>query len=143
MMSNPRLLSLLIAILIGGIIASIRASFGAEGGVEGSWGIQRDGEAAIRCEGSPVMVLQDGKYFRMLANIGTSRGKRNHLIGSSTYRTDGDRLVVEPSFSSTGVEPKQIFLLQRSGGRALIRQGRDRVVFKPCPPVDPTNLPNW
>ena len=72
-MSNPRLLSLLIAILIGGIIASIRASFGAEG----------------------------------------------------------------------GVELKQILLLQRSGGRALIRQGRDRVVFKPCPPVDPTNLHNW
>jgi hypothetical protein len=107
--------------------------------VEGTWGaVQADG--APKCAGTTVLVFHQGRYFRVLPNVGSTGGNNQLILSSSSYRLRGDQLVVAQALSFTYPEPRRTFVVQRIGGRALILQGKERVTFKPCPPIDPAGL---
>ena len=107
--------------------------------VAGTWGaVQADG--APKCGGTTVLVFHEGRYFRVLPNVGSTGGNNQLILSHSTYEMRGDRLTVAPALSFTNPEPRRRFLVQRIGDRALILQGKERVTFKPCPPIDPSGL---
>ena len=107
--------------------------------VTGTWGaVQADG--APKCEGTTVLVFHQGQYFRVLPNVGSTGGNNQLILNRSNYRLRGDRLVVAQGLSFTNPEPRRTYLVQRIGEPALILQGKERVTFKPCPPIDPAGL---
>jgi hypothetical protein len=107
--------------------------------VAGTWGAaQADGEP--KCGGTTVLVFHDGRYYRVLPNVGSTGGNNQLILSHSTYDLNGDRLTVAPALSFTNPEPRRRFLVQRIGEPALILQGKERVTFKPCPPIDPSRL---
>ena len=107
--------------------------------VTGTWGaVQSDGTP--KCQGTTVLVFHQGRYFRVLPNVGSTGGNNQLILNQSTYRLRGDRLVVAQGLSLSIPEPRRLYVLQRIGGRSLILQGKDRAVFKPCPPIDPAGL---
>lgn len=132
----------LIAMLVAISLTSIPLQTVAQSkpdAVAGTWGaVQADG--APKCEGTTVMVFHQGTYFRVLPNVGSTGGINQLILNRSTYRLRGDRLVVAQGLSFTNPEPRRTFLVPRIGGRSLILQGKGRVTFKPCPPIDPKGL---
>ncbi len=107
--------------------------------VAGTWGaVQADG--APKCGGTTVLVFHDGRYFRVLPNVGSTGGNNQLILSRSTYALSGDRLTVAPALSFTNPEPRRRFLVQRIGEPALVLQGKERVTFKPCSPIDPASL---
>jgi len=107
--------------------------------VTGTWGPEQ-ADGSPKCEGLPVLLFHDGRYFRVLPNVGSTGGINQLILSESTYRLSGDRLVVAQALSFTNPQPRQNFLVQRIGGKALILQGKERVTFRPCPPMDPKTL---
>jgi hypothetical protein len=107
--------------------------------VTGTWGVEQ-ADGTTKCEGTTVMVFHQGRYFRVLPNVGSTGGNNQLILTKSTYRLRGDRLIVAAGLSFTNPLPRQTFVFQRVGGRALILQGKERVTFKPCPPIDPAGL---
>jgi len=107
--------------------------------VAGTWGaVQANG--APKCGGTTVLVFHEGRYFRVLPNVGSTGGNNQLILSRSTYELSGDRLTVAPALSFTNPEPRRRFLVQRIGERSLILQGKERVTFRPCPPIDPESL---
>lgn len=107
--------------------------------VAGTWGaVQEDGKP--KCGGTTVLVFHEGRYFRVLPNVGSTGGNNQLILSRSSYILRGDRLIVAPALSFTNPEPRRRFLVQRIGEPALILQGKERVTFKPCPPIDPASL---
>lgn len=107
--------------------------------VTGTWGAVR-ADGAPKCHGTTVLVFHQGTYFRVLPNVGSTGGINQLILTRSTYRLRGDRLVVAQALSFSNPEPRRTYLVQRIGEPALILQGKERVTFKPCPPIDPTRL---
>jgi hypothetical protein len=107
--------------------------------VSGTWGaIGVDGEP--KCDGTTVLVFHQGDFFHVLPNVGSTGGNNQLILNKSTYRLRGDRLVVTQGLSFTNPMPRRTYLVQSIGDRALILQGKERVTFKPCPPIDPAGL---
>lgn len=132
-----------IAALIAGLavlaITQQSAAQSKPDAVTGTWGaVQADG--VTKCEGTTVIVFHQGRYFRVLPNVGSTGGNNQLILTKSTYRLRGDRLVVAAALSFTNPLPRQTFVVQRVGERALILQGKERVTFKPCPSIDPAGL---
>ncbi len=126
----------LLAMLVAGFEGAAHA---AGDSVGGTWGVvQADG--APKCAGTTVLVFHQGRYFKVLPNVGSTGGNNQLILAHSAYQLRGDRLVVAPSLSFTQPEPRQTFLVQRIGEPALILQGKDRVTFKRCPPINPAKL---
>lgn len=127
-----------------GVLILLAATSGAIGqsrgdAVTGTWGaVQADG--APKCGGTTVLVFHEGRYFRVLPNVGSTGGNNQLILSRSTYDLNGDRLTVAPALSFTNPEPRRRFLVQRIGEPALILQGKERVTFRPCPPIDPASL---
>ncbi len=107
--------------------------------VTGTWGaVQADGTP--KCDGTTVLVFHQGRYFRVLPNVGSTGGNNQLILSRSTYVLTADRLVVAQALSFTNPEPRRVFLVQRIGGLSLILQDKELVTFKPCPPIDPASL---
>ena len=109
------------------------APAGASDAVSGTWGAV-DGDGAVRCRGTAVLVFDAGRYYRVLPEVGSSTGTAPLVITRSRYRLEGRRVVVEPSRDLHDPEARQIFHLERIGGKRLVREGRRLVTFRPCPP---------
>ena len=63
--------------------------------VSGTWGpVQADG--STKCEGLAVLVFHEGRYFRVLPNVGSTGGNNQYVLSKSTYRVSGDEVVVKP-----------------------------------------------
>lgn len=126
-------------LLVLGVVVMVPGQQARADVVAGTWGaVQRDG--APKCAGTTVLVFHEGKYFRVLPNVGSTGGNNQLILSRSTYELRGDRLTVAPALSFTNPEPRRRFLVQRIGDRALILQGKERVTFKPCPAIDPAGL---
>ena len=113
-------------------------AFGADL-VDGTWGpVQAGGDAG--CRGLAVLVLDQGRYYRVLPDVGSTGGVNQLILAHASYHRIGNRLVLAPALSFSDPQPRRIFLLQTIGGRVLIEQGRERTVFRPCPSLDPASL---
>jgi len=100
--------------------------------VAGTWGVVDDG-GEPRCQSTdPVLVFDNGRYFRMLPEVGSSTGTAPLVISRSRYRLDGEQIVVEPSRELHSPEPRQVFILEQMGQTRLVRQGARPVVYRPC-----------
>ncbi|MDF1792628.1 MAG: hypothetical protein P1U88_11995 [Thalassobaculaceae bacterium] len=108
----------------------------AAASIDGIWGVAQ-GETPD-CT-VLAMVLRDGTYTKAMLDIGTTQGKRDSLVGTSTYTLSGTRLEIAPSFSFARPEPRQMFLWDAAGD-VLVRQEPDpRLTFRRCPdrPLNP------
>lgn len=107
--------------------------------INGVWGITGP-DGTPKCSGTAVLVFQDGIYARVLPKLGTLSGVRPFVMGSSSYRIDGDRIEVAPVHSLSAPEPGRSYLLRRGGAPELVREGEQSVRLKPCPELDPSQL---
>lgn len=122
----PRIAAVLLALLP----AAARAD-----PVAGTWGVA-DGSGEPRCQSTdPVLVFDNGRYFRMLPEVGSSTGTAPLVMSRSRYRLDGGQVIVEPSLELHSPEPRQVFILERMGQTRLVRQGTRPVVYRPCPGI--------
>jgi len=104
--------------------------------LDGIWGVAR-GETPD-CS-VLVMVLRDGTYTKAMLDIGTTRGKRDSIAGTSTYTVAGDRVEVAPSFSLARPEPRQVFLWDPVTDSLIRQQPAPMLTYKRCPdrPLNP------
>ncbi len=113
------------------LLGLLPAAAGA-GPVAGTWGVV-DAGGEPRCQSTdPVLVFDNGWYFRMLPEVSSSTGTAPLVISRSRYRLDGEQIVVEPSRELHSPEPRQVFILEQMGQTRLVRQGARPVVYRPC-----------
>jgi hypothetical protein len=98
--------------------------------VVGIWGIARD--SGPDCQ-VLVLVLRAGTYTKAMLDIGTTKGPRDTIAGTSTYRVAGDRVEVAPSFSLGRPEPRQVFVWDRASDILVRQRPVPRLTYKRCP----------
>ena len=115
------------------LLVLLAAPAAADDPVTGTWGVV-DAGGEPRCHATdPVLVFADGRYYRVLPEVGSSTGTAPLVIARSRYRLDGQQLVIEPSRDLHSPEPRQVFTLEQMGQTRLVRRGRRPVVYRPCP----------
>jgi hypothetical protein len=99
--------------------------------LDGTWGVQNKARQVV-CAGTAVMVLREGRYFKVLPAIGTSVGQRNLVIDHSIYSLEGDLLHIEPGRSLRQFTPAQAFLIDPIGGLHLRSIENTPLVYRRC-----------
>ena len=111
-----------------GLLAGLSSPAGA--GIDGIWGVEK-GEGA-NCQAF-VMVLKDGSYQKAILGIGTTKGPRDTVVGTSRYQLTGDQVIVEPSLSLSRPEPRQTFLFDPASDTLHRKEPKPLLTFKRCP----------
>lgn len=110
----------------------------AAASLDGIWGVVR-GAAPDTPPDCTVLVMilrggaDAGTYTKAMLDIGTTKGPRDSIAGTSTYTVTGDRVEVAPSFSLARPEPRQVFLRDRVGDALIREQPAPRLTFRRCP----------
>lgn len=129
------------AIAVIALLMPAVPALAATDAVTGTWGaVTSGGDGKPKCRGTALLVFHEGRYFKVLPDVGSTGGKNQLILAQSTYRLSGGRLLVAQALSFTQPEPRRTYLVSRIGERALILQGLEQVTFKPCPPIDPKAL---
>ena len=119
-------------ILIGFAVHwAVMPSQAVAGSEEGVWGVVKSDGANPKCSGTAVIVLKNGRYWRVLPNLGATTGAQDYVMSRSAYRVEAGRVVVAPAFSLTNPEPAQRFLIDPIGPK-LVRE-KSRTVWSRCP----------
>ncbi|NQW10437.1 MAG: hypothetical protein HQ481_11225 [Alphaproteobacteria bacterium] len=103
---------------------------GAQASVDGIWGVA-NGED-VNCKGL-VMVLRQGAYQKVMLDLGTTKGLRDSVFGTSRYTISGDRIEIEPSLSYGRPEPRQIFRWDPVSGTLRRAEPTPTLLFRRCP----------
>lgn len=125
-----------VAVLAPLLAAALVAMPAAAASVDGMWGVAADGTPD--CSGL-VLVLRAGTYTKVLLDLGTTRGKRDSIAGTSTYTVAGSRVEVAPSFSLARPEPRQVFVWDTVSDVLVREEPAPRLTYARCPdrPLNP------
>lgn len=121
--------------VVAGLLAAacwslVPAMAGASATVDGIWGVVR--EDGPDCS-VLVMVLRDGTYTKAMLDVGTTKGLRDSIAGTSTYSLSGDRLEVARSFSLSRPEPKQVFRWDPVADVLRRERPAPQITYRRCP----------
>lgn len=111
-------------------VASPAVASVAQASIEGIWGVA-DGEA-VNCKGL-VMVLRGGAYQKAMLDLGTTKGLRDSVLGTSRYTVTGERIEIAPSLSFSRPEPRQILLWDPVSDTLRRAEPPPPLLFRRCP----------
>ncbi len=113
-----------------------RPGAAAADGIEGIWGVDRNGSPNCSVL---VMVLRAGGYTKAMLDIGTTKGLRDSIAGTSTYTLVGDRLEIARSLSLARPEPAQVFRWDPISDILRRERPEPYLTYRRCPdrPLNP------